>query len=141
MLYEDLQKANMQALKDHDKVARTILSVVYGKCKQTSIDKGLNAKELDDLECLRIIQKTIKELEEERNSYANAGRVDTANEIEAQRKVLEKYLPQMMSEDEIRKVIQSLDDKAVPSVMKHFKMNYAGKVDMGMVSKILKEFN
>lgn len=141
MLFEDLNKANMQALKDHDKTARAILSVVYGKCKQVSIDKGLNAKSLDDLECLRIIQKTIKELEEEKNGYLKAGRMDTAAEIEAQSKVLEKYLPQMMSEEEIRTIISGLEDKSVPSVMKHFKMNYAGKVEMGTVSKVLKEFN
>ena len=41
-----------------------------------------------------------------------------------------------MSEEEIRKVIDSLEDKSIPAVMKHFKMNYDGKADMSLVSKI-----
>ena len=42
----------------------------------------------------------------------------------------------MMSEDEIKNIILSLEDKSIPNVMKHFKANYAGKVDMGLVNKI-----
>ena len=45
----------------------------------------------------------------------------------------------MLSEDEIRKIIASLEDKSMPSVMKHFKINYDGKVDMALVSKIARE--
>ena len=46
-----------------------------------------------------------------------------------------------MTEDEIRAEIAKLDDKKVPSVMKQFKANFAGKCDMGLVSKVCKEFN
>ena len=42
----------------------------------------------------------------------------------------------MMSEDEIKEVIDSLEDKSIPFVMKYFKANYAGKVDMSLVNKI-----
>ena len=44
----------------------------------------------------------------------------------------------MMSEDESRAEIAKLDDKSVGSVMKHFKANFAGKVDMRMVQAVLK---
>ena len=46
----------------------------------------------------------------------------------------------MMSEEEIREVISSLEDKSIPSVMKHFKANYAGKCDMKTVSEIARRF-
>ena len=55
--------------------------------------------------------------------------------------ILSAYLPKQMTEDEIRAEIAKLDDKKVPSVMKHFKANFAGKCDMGLVSKVCKEFN
>lgn len=42
----------------------------------------------------------------------------------------------MLSEDEIRQEILKLEDKSIPSVMKHFKTNFVGKVDMGLVSKV-----
>jgi uncharacterized protein YqeY len=55
--------------------------------------------------------------------------------------LLNKYLPKQLSEDEIRAIIASLEDKKIPSVMKHFKANYQGQVDNSLVSKIAKEFN
>ena len=44
--------------------------------------------------------------------------------------------PIPLTEEEIRKEISTLDDKSLPNVMKHFKTNFQGKVDMGLVSKI-----
>lgn len=139
MLFEELGKANIQALRDHDKTARSILSVVYGKCKNESIAQGLNAKELPDGDCLRIIQKAIKELDEEALGYQKANRPDDVAEIEAQKAVIARFLPKMMSEEEIRHEIAKLEDKSVPVVMKHFKANFNGLCDMGLVSRLLKE--
>ena len=42
----------------------------------------------------------------------------------------------MLSEEKIREIIAELEDKSIPSIMKHFKANYAGKVDMGLVNRI-----
>ena len=141
MIYEDIQKANIEALKNHDKVARAILSVVYGNLKLASIDKGLNAKSLDDADAIKVISKQIKQLDEERQGYLEAGRMETVAEIDTQKELLSKYLPQMMSDDEIRAEISKLADKSIPNVMKHFKANFNGKCEMGTVSKIAKEFN
>ena len=46
----------------------------------------------------------------------------------------------MLSADEIKSIISTLEDKSLPSIMKHFKLNYNGKVDMKEVSIIAKEF-
>ena len=141
MLFEEIAKANMDALRNHDKVARSILSIVYGKFKNESINQGLNAKSLPDGDCLNIIKKTIKELDEEKEGYIKVGRQESADEIQQQREIIEKYLPKMMSEPEIRAEIEKLDDKKIPNVMKHFKANFNGLCDMGLVSKIAKEYN
>ena len=141
MIFDDIAKANMDALRNHDKVARSIYSIVYGKFKNESINKGLGAKRLTDGDCLNIIKKTIKELDEEREGYLKVGRQESADEIAQQKALIEKYLPQMMSEDEIRKEIEKLEDKKIPNVMKHFKTNFNGLCDMGLVSKIAKEYN
>lgn len=141
MLFDEIAKANMDALRNHDKVARSILSIVYGKFKNESINQGLNAKSLPDGDCLNIIKKTIKELDEEKEGYIKVGRQESADEIQQQREIIEKYLPKMMSEAEIRTEIEKLDDKKIPNVMKHFKANFNGLCDMGLVSKIAKEYN
>lgn len=140
MLFDDIAKANMDALRNHDKQARSILSVVYGKLKLESIEKGQGGKSLEDGEVLRIIAKSMKELDEEKEGYLKANRAEQVAEIEYQKNVLSKFLPQMMSEAEIRAEIEKLEDKHIPSVMKHFKANFNGLCDMGLVSKIAKEY-
>jgi uncharacterized protein YqeY len=52
--------------------------------------------------------------------------------------VLKQFLPKLLSEAEVRTEIQKLADQSLPSIMKHFKTNFAGKVDMGLVNQIAK---
>lgn len=141
MIFEDLQKENIRTLKEHDKVAHEIIALVFGKCKNEAIDKAYPDRKLPDPEVLKIIQKTIKELEEERLAFAKANREEKVLELERQKSILEAYLPKQLSEDEIRAIINTLEDKSIPSVMKHFKTNYQGQVDNSLVSKIAREFN
>jgi uncharacterized protein YqeY len=141
MIFDDLQKANIQTMKDHDKVAHEIISLVFGKAKNTAIDKGYEDRKLPDQECLVLIQKFIKELEEEKISFEKAGRAETVEKLQQQQKILSAYLPKQLTEAEIRAEIEKLEDKKIPSVMKHFKANFSGQVDMGLVSKVCKEFN
>ena len=136
MLIDELNKANIEALKNRDQVARAIYSVLLSKYKALDIELRSQGKEATDQDMVKLIAKTIKELDEEKESYARAGRTEEVENIVTQKSLIEKYLPKLMSEEEIRKVIDSLEDKSIPSVMKHFKMNYDGKADMSLVSKI-----
>ena len=136
MIINELEKANIGALKSGDKVARAIYSVIISKYKGIAIELRAQGKEAGDADVVKIITKAIKELDEEKEGYEKAGRAEEVKNIETQKALIEKYLPKLMSEDEIRKIIDSLEDKSMPSVMKHFKMNYDGQVDMSLVSKI-----
>ncbi len=136
MLIDEIKKDNVQAMKDHDSVARAIFGVVMNKVLLNSIELKKDGKEQADSDVVQIIQKTIKELKEERENYIKVKNETEAENIAKQIEIISKYLPKMMTEDEIKSVINSLEDKSIPSVMKHFKANYAGKVDMSLVSKI-----
>lgn len=136
MLIDEIKKDNVQAMKDHDSVARAIFGVVMNKVLLNSIELKKDGKEQADSDVVQIIQKTIKELTEERESYLKVKNETEAGNIAKQIEIISKYLPKMMTEEEIRAVINSLEDKSIPTVMKHFKANYAGKVDMSLVSKI-----
>ena len=138
MIYEQIKKDNIQAMKDKNVVARSLYSVVMNKIKLEEIRKREKAQELVDADVVAILQKTVKELEEEKANFAKVGNAEQVQAIEKQIKIVESYLPQMMSEDEIKAVILSLDDKSVPNVMKHFKANYNGKCDMRKVQEVLK---
>lgn len=139
MLINELEKANIEALKNKDKTARAVLSVVINKYRVNAIELKAQGKEATDNDLVRVINKVTKELDEEKAGYEKLGRVEDVKNIESQKAIIEKYLPKLMSEDEIRKVIASLEDKSIPSIMKHFKANYDGKVDMSLVSKIARE--
>ena len=138
MIIEEIKAANVQAMKDKDQKARAIYSVIMNKHLMATVDARTNGKEVGDPEMVKIIQKTIKELEEERDNYAKVGNAEEVETINYEKSLLEKYLPQMLSGEEIRNIISTLEDKTVPSVMRHFKTNYNGKCDMKTVSDVLK---
>ncbi len=138
MIIEEIKKANIQAMKDKDSLARAIYSVIMNKHLMATVDARTSGKEVEDADMVRIIQKTIKELEEERDNYARVGNSEEVKNIEYQKSLIEKYLPTLLSEEEIKAIIMTLDDKTVPSVMRHFKTNYNGKCDMKVVSNVLK---
>jgi uncharacterized protein YqeY len=138
MIHEEIKKANVQAIKDKDTVARSIYSVLLNKLMLENIKKREQGMELTDVDSVQILQKSIKELTEEMENYKKVNNTEEVEIISTQIKIVEKYLPQMMSAEEIKTVIMSLEDKSIPSVMKHFKANYNGKCDMRLVQEVLK---
>lgn len=136
MLINELEQANIAALKARDQVSRAVLSVVINRYRMNAIELKAQGKEATDADLVKIITKVIKELDEEKEGNLKTGRVEAAQAIDQQKAVIEKYLPKMMSEEEIRTVINKLEDKSIPSVMKYFKANFDGQVDMSLVSKI-----
>ena len=139
MLLDELNKANIEALKAHDKSARAVLSIVISRAKMQAIEAQSQNKPFEDKDVVRIIGKVIKELEEELEGYKKVNNQEEVASIETQMKVISAYLPKMMSEEDIRKEIATLEDKSMPSIMKYFKTNHDGEVDMSLVSKIARE--
>ena len=136
MLIDALKKASMEALKIKNKEARAALSVVINKYNLAAIELKAQGKEITDADLVSIIAKTLKELADEKEGFVKVNRPDRVEAIKVQEDTLKAYLPKMLSEDEIKEEILKLDDKFIPSVMKHFKQNFAGKVDMGLVNKV-----
>lgn len=137
MIIDDIKKANIEALKNKDKNARNIYSILMNKYLLASVEVRTNGTEVGDETMVKIISKTIKELDEEQENYIKAGNSEQANNILAQKETIKKYLPKMLSEAEIAEIISKLPDQSTPAVMKHFKANYNGKVDMKLVSTVL----
>jgi uncharacterized protein len=134
MLIDDIKKANIEAMKAHDAETRGVFSIVISK--YTELKTNGSGKEVTDADVLGIIKKVDKELDEEKASFAQAGRSDSVALIEKQKAALARYIPKQLSEDEIRKIFATLPDKSMPVVMKFFKEKYNGLVDMSLVSKI-----
>lgn len=138
MLYDEIKKANVQAMKDKDSVARSFYSVILNKIMLENIKKREKGGEVNDEDIANILNKTIKELDEEKQNYAKVGNTQEVENIDKQIEIAKKYLPKQLSREEIEKIIKSLDDKSIGSVMKHFKLNYNGKCDMKLIQEVLK---
>ena len=136
MLLEQLKSDNIQAMKNKDKAARSALSVVLSKCQLQQVEFKAQGKEFTDADVLGIIQKSLKELADEKADYLKVNSQERVANIEEQEAILKKYLPAQMSKEEILEEINKLEDKSIPSIMKHFKANFAGKVDMSLVNQI-----
>lgn len=134
MLFQDISKDLIAAMKARDAAKKDVLSMIKSKMKAKAIE--MRVEEIDDANALVILQKFIKELDDEYAQFNNAGRAEKAEALMAQIEIAKAYLPQMMSEEEIRAEIEKLEDKSMPNIMKHFKANFTGKVDMSQVSKI-----
>ena len=136
MTLQDLKKAKIVAMKAHDNETVTGLNVVISLLMLQ--EKSGNGT-LTDNDVNAAIKKAVKELKEEREGYEKAGRQSDVDSLTKQIQAVEAYLPKQLNEEEIVAVINTLEDKSVPSVMRHFKANYAGTVDMKLVSEVLKK--
>ncbi|HVX93182.1 MAG TPA: GatB/YqeY domain-containing protein [Candidatus Dojkabacteria bacterium] len=139
-IQDTLRKNMFEAKKDGDVSKANILSMVMSSIKNEEINKG---KELTDDEQIQIIRKETKKLVESYELFTASGRKDLADNEKYQLEVLNTYLPQLMSEEDIRTKVKEIIDNAPKKdmgvvmglVMKELK----GKADGNAVNKIVKE--
>lgn len=136
MLIDEIKKANLEALKNKNANTRAILSIVINRYNLLEIEMRNQKQAISDVEVVKIIQKVMRELDEEKEGYLKVDNPNMADLIKLQQEVLAAYLPKMLSREEIAYEISKLDDKSIPSVMKHFKTNFDGQVDMKLVGEV-----
>ena len=138
MTLEEFKKQKIEMMKVHDKDGVSALNLIITKVMNLTIEKRSVGEEVTEADIATLLKKAEKELIEEREGFEKANRQENVISLTNQIETIKKYLPKMLEEDEIRKIIASLEDKTIPAVMKHFKLNYQGKADMKMVSDIAK---
>ena len=138
MIIDAIKAAKIEAMKQRNESAKGILSLLADRYMLQAIEAKAISKELGDQEMTSILMKVAKELEDEKAIYLANGASERVGNIDAQIAVLKKFLPKLLSESDIRAEIKKLADQSLPSIMKHFKTNFAGKVDMGLVNQIAK---
>ena len=141
MTLEQFKKEKIEAMKQKDKDRVSALNVIITKAMALTIEKRAVGQELTEGDIDTLLQKAEKELSEEREGFIKAGREENVTSLTNQIEVIKTYLPKLLSEEEITAIINGLEDKTIPSVMKHFKQNYQGKADMRIVNAIAKKFN
>ena len=136
MIIQKIHDDNIQAMKDRDSITRGILSVVLTKAKLIEVELRSKGQMLEEKDVFDVIQKTIKELHDEKEGFIKVNNLERVAAIDKQEAVLNSYLPKQLTKEEVLAIIATLEDKSLPSIMKLFKTQYAGKVNMSLVSEI-----
>lgn len=142
-LVDEIQKDMYKAMKEKEKERINALRNIIGKLKYRYIDKG---DKLTEQEEIKVIQSLAKQRRESIELYKQGGRNDLVETETKELSIIEEYLPQAMSEEEVRRLVrktvketgaESMSDlgKVMPLVMK----KGAGKVDGKIAQEILKE--
>lgn len=141
MTIDEFKKIKITAMKEKDKDAVDIYNIIISKLMLVNIEKKAQNAEMTEADCANVLKKVEKELIEERDGFVKAGRAETVASLDRQLEIVRKYLPKMLSEEEIKNIIMTLDDKQIGSVMRYFKANYNGQVDMKLIGEVLKTIN
>lgn len=137
-LTEDMKTA----MRAKDQVSLSTIRLINAAIKQFEVDERTEA---DDAKVISILTKMVKQRKDSAKIYTEAGRQDLADKENAEIEILNRYLPQMMSAEEIKTVVEEAIAETGASgmadmgkVMGVLKTRLAGKADMGEVNKVLK---
>ena len=144
MLEDQILNDFKQAMKDKDSVKSSTLSFLRSQMKYVMIDK--RAEKLSDEDVVAVIKKQIKQRQDSIEQYEKGKRMDLADKEKQELAILKSYLPQEMSADELRPLIeeaikeaQATSIKEMGMVMKLVMPRVAGKADNKLVSEQVKE--
>ena len=104
-MLDQLQEELKIALKAGEKAKKMGLRNIIGKIKAAQIDKG---KTLTDEESLKILKTAARQLKESLDQYRKGGRDDLAEKEAFELTLLEKYLPEQLSEEQIRQTVKNI---------------------------------
>ena len=144
MLLIDIKKEIVSAMKEKDQLKLNTLRSIVTACTNYLVANGkMPSDEIMDDEVLDVIKKLYKQRKDALKQYTDLGEKERADVEEQEAELLEKYLPEQMGEDEIRKIVEkiktskSIDNKG--ELMKESMKELKGKADGGAVSKIVND--
>ena len=142
-MLDQLQEELKIALKAGEKAKMMGLRNIIGKIKAAQIDKG---ETLTDEESLKILKTATKQLKESIDQYQKGSRDDLAEKEAFELTLLEKYLPEQLSEEQIRQTVKNIVKNTgagsmqdMGKVMGATMQELAGSADGKIVQKIVQE--
>ncbi len=130
------------AMRAHDSERLGTIRLLLAACKQKEVDERIV---LDDAAVIAIVDKLIKQRKDSVTAFTQAKRMDLADKESAEIKVLQAYLPQRLSLEEVTAAVQAIVAQLgakgpgdMGKVMGAVKAQLAGKADMGQISAAVK---
>ena len=131
------------SMKSKNELDTKVLRVLLAKLKETQINRG---KKLTEQDCLSVIKTLVKQRKEAAEIYKKANRTDLAEKENNENKILSRYLPKMLTECEIKKIVEKIIKEnniknisqigmAMPLIMK----TGGGAIDGKIANQILRD--
>lgn len=141
-LAEDMKAAMKE--KESGKKKLSVIRMVRASLKNAEIDKK---SELSEEEVIDVLAREVKKRRDSLEEYMKVGREDIANGLKEEVDILIKYLPEQLSEAEIRTIVKEVIDEVKPAgpkdmgkVMGKLMPKVKGRADGKLVNQIVKEF-
>ena len=93
------------SMKSKNELDTKVLRVLLAKLKETQINRGKN---LTEQECISVIKTLVKQRKEAAEIYKKANRMDLSEKENSENKILSRYLPKMLTVNEIRKIVEKI---------------------------------
>jgi uncharacterized protein YqeY len=146
MLKQQLKDELKQAMLSKDATKTSVLRMVISAIGYYEIQKGGANYEATDEDVLAVIEKEAKQHKDSIEQFKNANRIELVEKEEKELAILQKYLPEQMGEDEVKKLVAeavSQTGAASPAdigkVMGALMPKVKGKADGSLVSKLVRE--
>jgi len=141
-LQQQIKNQIKEAMMAKDAVRLTVLRGLSSAVTNDLVDKGRTPQgELTDEETLAVIRRQVKQRKDAIEQFTIGGREDLVESEKAELAILEVYLPQMMSEDDVKKIVEAkknelaiTDPKDKGKLMSEIMKDLKGKAD-GMTVK------
>ncbi len=143
MLKQRIQDDVKAAMKAKDKDRLVTLRLITAAIKQREVDERI---EMDDTQVLAVLEKMIKQRRDSISQYESAGRQELADQEKREIAIIEVYMPEGLSDDEIAGMVEAAISetgaaaiKDMGKVMGILKPKMQGRADMGKVSGLVKQ--
>jgi len=146
MLYDNISNDMKEAMKSKDKESLSTLRLLKSAIDLYLVNNKLDRYNASDEIVIDVVSKQVKTHKESIEEFKKGNREDLVNNLQKEIDLLCKYLPEQLSEEEIRKEIDAVFDKLKPTsmkdmgnIMKELGPIFKGKADMKLVNTIVRE--
>ena len=144
MLYETITNDMKEAMKSKDKDALNTLRLLKSAIDLYLVNNKLDRNNASDEVVIDVVSKQVKTHKESIEEFKKANRTDLVEGLEKEIALLTKYLPEQLSEEEVRNVVDQVFEQVKPTsmkdmgaLMKELTPLLKGKADMKLVNTII----
>lgn len=142
-MFDKIKSDLLASMKEQDKFKLGVLRMLKSALQMEQINIG---HDLTDEETLTVIRREVKKRNSSIQEYEKFGKTDTVQDLKHEVAILESYLPAMLSDEEVEKIINEIietfenpDIKSMGKIISLVKEKTNGNADMSKVSALVKE--